>query len=67
MIPGWQDLAALALVALSAAYLLRQGWRLFRRRPGGRCGGCTGCASGSITRNLTTLEIPPRQSQPKTR
>jgi hypothetical protein len=49
MILPWQDVAAIALVGLSAGYLAWQGWRyVFRRKTAGcAAGSCSGCASSA--------------------
>lgn len=43
----WQNLAALAIVALAGGYLLRQAWQSFAAKSTSACGGCTGCAASS--------------------
>jgi hypothetical protein len=69
MADHWQDLIALALVALAAAYLARTFARLFRS---GRSGGCaTGCGKCGASRadvpiappNVITIGPPPRHSR----
>jgi hypothetical protein len=63
---GWQDVAALAIVGFAAIYLLRQAWRLLRRRPTG-CGGCSGCPTKPGSRPLVSLNVlqqPSSQERP---
>jgi hypothetical protein len=43
----WQNVAALAVVAVAGGYLLRQAWQTFAARPTSACGGCAGCAAGT--------------------
>jgi hypothetical protein len=64
----WQNLAALAIVALAGAYLLRQVWRTFAARPTSACGGCTGCsASSALVPSRKKLDdFASRRSQPST-
>ena len=57
---SWQDIAALLLVCLALASLLRRGWRLFFKPVSG-CGACGGCPSAgrSTTPSVTTLSVLP--------
>jgi hypothetical protein len=73
MADHWQDLIALAIVALAAAYLARTFARLFRP---GRSGGCaTGCGkcgnnrpatsfpTRSVPADIISIGPPPRHSR----
>ena len=47
---SWQDIAALAIVAMAAGGLL---WRRLRRKGGHACGGCSGCAADATGSDRT--------------
>jgi hypothetical protein len=48
MLPDWQNLAVLTIVALAAAYLARAGWATLWARRKSKCGsGCGSCSSRS--------------------
>ena len=64
---GWQDLAALAIVAFAAIYLLRQAWRVVRRRPNGGCGGCSSCPTKPGSQKLVSLTIAQQPSSQERR
>ena len=55
----WQDLIALALVALAAGYLGWQGWRVFARRQASACGGggCSSCNAASTVEGKPLVTI----------
>lgn len=63
----WQDLIALALVAIAAGYLGWHGWRFIARRRATGCGGgCSGCAAGEKGASvdgkpLVTIERNPKR------
>ena len=63
---AWQDIAALACVALAAAYIV---WRLARKlvkRSGSSCGGCSSCETsetGAASKQLVSL-TPPKKNTP---
>jgi hypothetical protein len=58
---AWQDIAALACVALAAAYIV---WRVARKlvkRSGSSCGGCSSCGTSETTaapKQLVSLAPP---------
>ncbi len=59
-----QSLIALALVALSAGYLLARVYRRWRSPEGGACEGCGGCSkptSAPEPTRLISLEYRPRR------
>jgi len=45
---GWQDIVALAIVAVAGIYLLRMGWLQITKRGSRGCGNCR-CDSGETT------------------
>jgi hypothetical protein len=54
-----QEVMALSMVALAAAFLTRSAWLRFRGRSGGKCGSCASCG-GSETikeRPLVTINM----------
>jgi len=64
----WQNLAALAIVALAGGYLLRQAWQTFAAKSTSACGGCAGCsASRAISPSRQKkLSVSGRSLQPST-
>lgn len=64
----WQNLAALAIVALAGGYLLRQAWQTFAAKSTSACGGCTGCAASSamVPSRKKLNDFADRRSQPST-
>jgi hypothetical protein len=61
MLLNWQDLSALAIVALAAAYLVGKFMRLVRSQEAGNCGGCGGCPKAP-GQDLVSLDpSPPRR------
>jgi hypothetical protein len=58
MLPDWQNLAVLAIVALSTAYLARAGWATLWARRKSKCGsGCGSCSSQS-TEQANGVAVP---------
>ncbi len=64
----WQNLAALAIVALAGGYLLRQAWHSFAAKSTSACGGCAGCAASSalVPSRKRLNDFANRRSQPST-
>jgi hypothetical protein len=46
---GWQDIAAVMVVAWAALYLARRLWQALARRQRAGCGGCAACPGGGQT------------------
>jgi len=56
---GWQDVAALAVVAACLAYLLRRAWRAVARTPASGCAiGCGSCPSAAGGRRAAGPILP---------
>ncbi len=62
---GWQDILALACVALAATYILwRVGRKLFKRG-GSTCGGCSSCESSAEgQRGQQIVSLTPPKAKP---
>jgi hypothetical protein len=61
MTTNWQDIAALATVALATGYVIRLAWSKFARRSAGQCGGCSSCSESKSGTGLPVVQIgPPR-------
>ncbi len=57
MVSNWQDITALFVVVIAAAYLVWRGWLVLRRRRAG-CGACSTCPSDeSSGKPLVTIEL----------
>ncbi|MBL9084146.1 MAG: FeoB-associated Cys-rich membrane protein [Planctomycetales bacterium] len=57
----WQNIAAIAIVALAVVYVGRGLWRLLRamngKSSGGSCGGCGSCSANSVKQQIE-IELP---------
>jgi len=53
----WQDITALASVALAGGYLARRVWMQLICKPSGGCGGCSSCAQGTSQSELPIVKI----------
>jgi len=55
MMTGWQNLAAMALVAAAGAYLVRQSWLVLARKKSSGCGSCAKCPADAMSSDGTPL------------
>jgi hypothetical protein len=62
-----QDILAISIVAVSAAFLMRRAWQRLAHRSGGTCGSCADCGSHgsqqliSISPDLSHAEAQRRE------
>jgi hypothetical protein len=60
-----QDVLAILIVAIAAAFLALRGWQRFARRQGGACGSCPSCSSGDSLQSKPLVTITPVKSHAK--
>jgi hypothetical protein len=53
-----QDLLAILIVFLAAAFLVRRAWQHFTQRHPGRCGSCSNCPSAGSSQVLLKTISP---------
>ena len=53
----WQNIVALALVALAGAYLALTGWRILSRSKSSKCAGCSGVACGETSPEVAVVSM----------
>jgi hypothetical protein len=60
-----QDLVAILIVAVSAAFLVRRTWQRVARRTGSACGSCPSCNSNRTLTLQSLVTISPEMSHAK--
>jgi hypothetical protein len=53
----WQNLIALAIVAIAGLYLARQAWITFARKKSGACGSCASCPASATASEPSIVQL----------
>jgi hypothetical protein len=63
----WQNLIALAIVAIAGLCLARQAWITFARKKSGACGSCASCPASAPANDQQVIQLKPLEMKSSTR